>query len=808
MPMPAVSPVSGLIVTRDIEMPEPGGFTRLAEAHAATAGRLAAAAEKLRVDNRTREHAARSTGFEVGHFKMKQAEVAATGGADYYGRLAAAATSIETVATEVTTAHTALVGLAEAELGQPDANRAEIIRRYHDAAKRATEVGVTTMEAAIESAVNGPGAPNISALTSMLSAGGTPTPAAPPPTVDGLDDAKNPGLRGENDSGSAHDEGPTQTTRSDPSARDSYEDASSSGGQGEPEVPPGVSVGNNNPGQRSDYALPPATTPGQGSPSAGGAPSVSNLGELLGGGGLGSGGTPSVPSGVGSGGMPGVGSTPLAGGLGEMPGAAGGLAGAGGVPGSASSASSPASAFSRGMATGAGMGGGVPTVPPSAPASPSPALSAGGSAVPASAAGAGGGVSGLAAQPGMAAPAAPAATPGAGMGGAPMMMPPGAMGPPAAAVPPAAAPTAPAGAGAGAGSAHAAPAPAASTGGGATLVPASVVAAGQAAAARERQESPDAAAAKELVWKLQHAAVKLNSAATDWAVGIFRSPSGTETVMTTSDGMSFIPHGVHVPRSVRLLAADPLVDEHFRQLWFGWHDPARVLVDYARLRSETDWRLVAAATTGPVTALRDEGVEHPPTCSRETNRLLGPGEETVPAPLDDLHVHRLSLLWPEVYPRLQRVMEADPVYQDRIVNAVGAYMLSAATTQAVAIEGGIPETFRRVWSTRGAPTEPNAQEWAAYDEQAPRFNVQVAMARPGFISGAPDPSETVDEVRNYRAHWLVARTAEHIAGWSRRPLPLPDMCYSALALEQPHIRNLIEEALSSVEDDLPATGAA
>ena len=26
----------------------------------------------------------------------------------------------------------------------------------------------------------------------------------------------------------------------------------------------------------------------------------------------------------------------------------------------------------------------------------------------------------------------------------------------------------------------------------------------------------------------------------------------------------------YVPRSVRVLAADPLVDDHFRQLWFGW----------------------------------------------------------------------------------------------------------------------------------------------------------------------------------------------------------------------------------------------
>ena len=168
-------------------------------------------------------------------------------------------------------------------------------------------------------------------------------------------------------------------------------------------------------------------------------------------------------------------------------------------------------------------------------------------------------------------------------------------------------------------------------------------------------------------------------------------------VITSNDGASFIPAGVYVPRSVRVLATDPLVDDHFRQLWFGWHDPARVLVEYARIRSETGWRLVAAATTGAVTVLRDAGVEHPPSCSRDVNPLLRPGERPIAPPtLDGLHVHRLSLSWPDMYPRLLRVMEAHPLYQDRVVNAVSALMLNVATTQAVVVaQGRTPDAFRR-----------------------------------------------------------------------------------------------------------------
>ena len=281
------------------------------------------------------------------------------------------------------------------------------------------------------------------------------------------------------------------------------------------------------------------------------------------------------------------------------------------------------------------------------------------------------------------------------------------MGPPAGAVPPPAA-TVPAGT-VGSTNAPAAPAPsAASAAASPTLIPASVVAAGQSAAARERRESPDAAAAKELAYKLQHAAQEVEYPI-EWAVGVFRSLSGTETVITSNDGASYIPAGVFVPRSVRVLSTDPLVDDHFRQLWFGWGDPARVLIEYAQLRVDTGWRLVAAATTGVVNVLRDAGVEHPPSCTRQTNPWRQEGVE-VPAPvLDGMHGHRLATLWPDVYPRLLRVMEADQIFQDRIISGVSASLIYSATTQAQAIDDGIHDSIRQVWTARGADHEPTVQ---------------------------------------------------------------------------------------------------
>ena len=274
-----------------------------------------------------------------------------------------------------------------------------------------------------------------------------------------------------------------------------------------------------------------------------------------------------------------------------------------------------------------------------------------------------------------------------------------------------------------------------------------------------------------------------------------------ETIVTSNDGASFVPAGVYLPRSVRLLSSDPLIDNNFRQTWFGWVDPARVLVEYARIRADLGWRLVAAATTSSVTALRDAGVEHPPSCEWQgsPHRLDPGGASPLPDALDDLHVHRLVLVWPEMYPRLLRIMEADPVFQDRIVRALTAGMLNAATTQAVSIEGGIPDAFRQIWAARVAGHEPNAQQWAAYYAAVPTFNMYTAMERPGS-RGDVEPSAQIQQ--RYRAHWLIARTAEHVGGWANRPLPLPDMCYAAAAVDFDQARAVIEEAVISVEDDL------
>lgn len=810
--MPSTGGAAGsygpLIVTPDMVPPDAAHWDAQEQSYKAGAAVWDGIHQQIVQDNAAFRDAADSTGFDSAHQAGAMLAEEAKTISEWHDGVAKKCNGIAVVLRETAAGQDQLVRDADAAINAAKlpGERETLVTAYHTQARTQTGWGVeaamalhTSFKATAE---------NTRALDLLTRYGDI----AASPTFEPVDNKTSTGISQEEDPYSRTPKPDLNQERPAPEAL--------TDGSGTPSTQAGVGPATragDGAGDTGVAAAGPVTqaTPGATSPrqaatplGGGGMPSMGGMGS--GGGGLGSGGgMPKMPGGLGSGGMPGMGSNPLSSGIGQMPGTGSGLPSAGGVPGASTGAGSPAAAFSQGLSTGAGIGGGMPSAPP-APPSPSPALTGGGHAAPVApvSAAPGGGVSPASAQPGMVAPAAPAAAAptGAGMGtggGTPMMLPPGSMGPPAGAAPPPPA-TVPAGTLAAGGNAPTTSASPAGAAGGATLIPASVVAAGQSAAARERRESADAAAAKELAWKLQHAAQAVGYPI-EWAVGVFRSPSGTETVVTSNDGASYIPAGVYVPRSARVLATDPLVDDHFRQLWFGWADPARVLIEYAQLRAEMGWRLVAAATTGPLTALRDAGVEHPPSCTRQTNPLLQPGQQIAAPALDGLHEHRLAALWPDVYPRLLRVMDADPLLQDRIVAAASALLMNTATTQGVAVEGGIPNAVRQIWLTRGGDRDPSPQQWAEYDAAAKDFNTVTSIFRPGFV-GQADPSETIEELARYRAHWMVARTAELIGGWATRPLPLPDMCYAAAAAGNVHIRDLIVESLASVEEDLVHAG--
>ena len=293
------------------------------------------------------------------------------------------------------------------------------------------------------------------------------------------------------------------------------------------------------------------------------------------------------------------------------------------------------------------------------------------------------------------------AVPAGAAGPAPMMMPPPGLGAPAAPVSasaPVVSGSSPATMSAAGPSAAASQQAAGVVGGnaGPTLVPASVVTAGVVSTAATRRESPDVAAANVLAWELARACERVKYPL-EWAVGVFRSPAASETIVMSNDGAGYVPAGVFLPRSVRLLVADPLVDKAFRDRWFGWADPARTLVAYAGLRAGTEWKLVAAASTGPVTALREAKVDHGESCDPDRFPL---GEDWTPPLLDALHVHRLALEYPDLYERLGKLADAAPVYRHR------AIFLTSLGLMDSLLGVDYPQELRSVWAAVKAVTSP------------------------------------------------------------------------------------------------------
>lgn len=140
----------------------------------------------------------------------------------------------------------------------------------------------------------------------------------------------------------------------------------------------------------------------------------------------------------------------------------------------------------------------------------------------------------------------------------------------------------------------------------------------------------------------------------DWCVGVFRTTSGIETLIVNSEGAGYIPAGVFVPRSARMLFADPGLDPEFRARWFSWANPAETMLAYAQLASEhrSDielWALAVSTDFGGSSMPARSVVQHFEDCSRSLSPLA---DDAPTSPLDDTHVHRLETVNRAEYARL------------------------------------------------------------------------------------------------------------------------------------------------------------
>lgn len=438
--------------------------------------------------------------------------------------------------------------------------------------------------------------------------------------------------------------------------------------------------------------------------------------------------------------------------------------------------------FSRGLGAGLGGGGGpAPFVPPVSPPASTPSTSAGPAGAlasgPAPVAAAGGPVVSSAAYTPVAAPA------GSSLGGGGVPADPVGPLPPfgsdvprtpvastAAVSPASGVPAAPAVAGGGGGSPPGTVAP----------LPPGVVGSGVGAAAgvasegiRSSLPDPLLAAASQLVYQLLHDSRMYPYM--DWCVGVFRTQSGVETLIVNSDGAGYIPVGVFVPRSARMLFADPGLGAEFCARWFSWANPAETMLAYAELAAKNNpnvelWALAVSTDHGGSSVPARRVVPHFEDCAR----ALSPIPEAAPASaLDESHMHRLETLDRALYARLTGF--GDGPLPDRSE----AWRTTLASTHAVLGRVGairdfaVPPVVRQVMDllSKGLPVPQD--KWQAMEAAHIDALMYSASLRPGRMVN--DEASGV----HVGAYHDLARLAELLLLWRLDSIKYPEIAYLA-----------------------------
>ena len=321
----------------------------------------------------------------------------------------------------------------------------------------------------------------------------------------------------------------------------------------------------------------------------------------------------------------------------------------------------------------------------------------------------------------------------------------------------------------GAGGAASLAPPAATAGISATGVPPSVLAAsgiaatgtGAAIVSSETQDQhlDDAI---QLAFELLHASRMYPGL--HWCVGIFKVATGTETVIVSNDGASYIPPGVYVPRSARVLFADPELGTGFQAKYFGWVNPAATMVAYAAERAIHDPNVVlhaVAATTDPggstVLPARRAGVLHYQDC----DSTRSPIDITTPAPeLDESRLHRLAVMSPQSFEQLNDDSLPPTERQTAAWEATaGAVATALAGAEPLHIE--VAPVIREILGGLASGSPISDDQWSALEEV--RLYGKSLFMRPGFIEVEPsgDPNTTV----LYRAHHNLDRAVEALSLW-------------------------------------------
>jgi hypothetical protein len=289
--------------------------------------------------------------------------------------------------------------------------------------------------------------------------------------------------------------------------------------------------------------------------------------------------------------------------------------------------------------------------------------------------------------------------------------------------------------------------------------------------------------AEQLVYQLLHASRLYLFL--DWCVAIFRTRSGVETVVVSSEGSGYIPRGVFVPRAARMLFSDPTLSPRFGSRWFSWANPAETMVAFAELVTTNNpnvelWALaVSTDHGGSSTPAREAGVPHFAECSVKSAAAI---RDDAPAmALDSRHQHRLETLDHAEYTRLIGVGEGRRPDQSE------AWRLTLAAVDTTLRRAGglldfvVPPVVREVIDLLGEGVRVPQDRWV---------NLESAMLEAVGTGAALRPGRMLNDLAaspHARSYHDLARLTEMLSLWNLdetdNEIKYPELAYLARQIE-------------------------
>jgi hypothetical protein len=296
-------------------------------------------------------------------------------------------------------------------------------------------------------------------------------------------------------------------------------------------------------------------------------------------------------------------------------------------------------------------------------------------------------------------------------------------------------------------------------------------------AVRSSLPDPLLEAASRLVYELQHASRQY--VFLDWCVGIFRTRSGVETVIVSNEGAGYIPTGVFVPRSARMLFADQGLSPEFWSRWFSWSNPAETMLAYAELAAAAKnaelWALaVSTEHGGSSVPARNAGVPHFEDCPAKSSPIPASADSMA---LDDTRMHRLETLNPGLYARLTGFGEGRlPDQSEAWRTTLGAADVALGRASALR-DVPVPPVFREILGQLQSGLRVPAERWEALDGEKVMLAGTGSGLRPGLMVNDGAASARV------RAYHDLTRLAELLLLWNLdgadRKIKYPEIAYLA-----------------------------